>query len=230
MDIKLPQYKCHKVVHAVKIKAIAYKPNPDETGRSAASSYGAVIAPEETSILPFDVPAEFVNKHNPHVGGYYVVYEDGYASFSPANAFEEGYTLIPADHRDRVRAEAVELTAKTNAPGAFLVGDFFNTLGGDEKARLLEQHRFMWGYLNTLQARIAAFDTRPAVERQGVMLTEDPDHGPADHSAAVAALQVAAETCETNAPIHEAEGNVEQAALSRSNAQSYRAAIETLQA
>lgn len=28
------------------------------------------------------------------VGGYYVVYEDGYESWSPAEAFEKGYTLI----------------------------------------------------------------------------------------------------------------------------------------
>jgi len=27
-------------------------------------------------------------------GDYYVVYEDGYKSISPAKAFEEGYTLI----------------------------------------------------------------------------------------------------------------------------------------
>ena len=37
---------------------------------------------------------EWLDKHNPEVGGYYVVYEDGYKSFSPAKAFEEGYTLI----------------------------------------------------------------------------------------------------------------------------------------
>ena len=30
----------------------------------------------------------------PRVGGYYVVYADGYKSFSPATAFEEGYTKI----------------------------------------------------------------------------------------------------------------------------------------
>ena len=29
------------------------------------------------------------------VGGYYVRYEDGYESWSPAKAFEEGYTRIP---------------------------------------------------------------------------------------------------------------------------------------
>jgi len=33
-------------------------------------------------------------KHKPEVGGYYVVYADGYKSFSPAQAFEEGYTRV----------------------------------------------------------------------------------------------------------------------------------------
>jgi hypothetical protein len=47
---------------------------------------------------------------------------------------------------------------------------------------------------------------------------------------AVAALQIAAETCEANAPIHEAEGNHEQAECSRNNAASYRAAIARLTA
>lgn len=33
-------------------------------------------------------------RHKPVIGGYYVVYEDGYASFSPVAAFEAGYTRI----------------------------------------------------------------------------------------------------------------------------------------
>lgn len=37
---------------------------------------------------------EYVAKHKPEVGGYYVVYEDGYKSFSPASAFESGYTRL----------------------------------------------------------------------------------------------------------------------------------------
>jgi hypothetical protein len=49
-----------------------------------------------------------------------------------------------------------------------------------------------------------------------------------DFTAAIAELARAAETCEHNAPIHEAEGNAEQAALSRANAANYRAAIEAL--
>jgi hypothetical protein len=30
----------------------------------------------------------------PSVGGYYVVYDDGYKSYSPSEAFEGGYTKI----------------------------------------------------------------------------------------------------------------------------------------
>ncbi|MGF6308568.1 hypothetical protein ABIB82_002205 [Bradyrhizobium sp. i1.8.4] len=42
----------------------------------------------------FYVGGEYVRKHNPQVGGYYVVYEDGYKSFSPADAFEGGHSRI----------------------------------------------------------------------------------------------------------------------------------------
>lgn len=37
---------------------------------------------------------EWMTKHNPVVGGYLVLYDDGYCSFSPAEAFESGYTRI----------------------------------------------------------------------------------------------------------------------------------------
>lgn len=47
-------------------------------------------------------------------------------------------------------------------------------------------------------------------------------------SDAAAWLRCAAETCENNAPIHDAQGNAEQAQLSRANAASYRAAIARL--
>lgn len=41
-----------------------------------------------------DVSSFQITKHNPQIGWYYVVYEDGYVSFSPAGAFEGGYTKI----------------------------------------------------------------------------------------------------------------------------------------
>jgi hypothetical protein len=36
----------------------------------------------------------YMHQHRPQTGGYYVVYEDGYESFSPAKAFEKGYVEI----------------------------------------------------------------------------------------------------------------------------------------
>lgn len=91
---EMPRYRCHKEVWALKIIEVIHKPNPDTTGQSAASSYGATIVPAEPGYAAFDVPPEYVNKHQPEAGGYYVVYADGYASYSPAKAFEEGYTPI----------------------------------------------------------------------------------------------------------------------------------------
>ena len=35
-----------------------------------------------------------VSRYMPKPGDYFVVYDDGYESYSPAKAFEEGYTRI----------------------------------------------------------------------------------------------------------------------------------------
>lgn len=48
---------------------------------------------EEEGFAPVVLSARFVKKHDPQPGGYYVAYKDGYKSFSPAEAFESGYTL-----------------------------------------------------------------------------------------------------------------------------------------
>lgn len=79
---ELPKYKCHKEVWALKIKDIKL------------SVVDAMIIPEESGYVPFKVDFDYINKHKPQVGGYYVVYKDGYKSFSPAEAFEDGYTRI----------------------------------------------------------------------------------------------------------------------------------------
>jgi len=52
------------------------------------------IIPEESGYAPFAISSEWADKHTPAAGGYFVVYDDGYQSYSPAKAFEEGYTRI----------------------------------------------------------------------------------------------------------------------------------------
>jgi hypothetical protein len=88
-EIQMPRYRCHKEVFALKIKTV----EPDGSApRGAAGS--CIITPHESGYAPFRVDEEYCRKHNPQAGGYYVVYDDGYKSFSPAKAFEEGYRRI----------------------------------------------------------------------------------------------------------------------------------------
>ena len=78
---EMPKYKCHKEVWALKIEEL----HSSEDG-------SAMLVPAERGFAGIRVPPEYVAKHKPEAGGYYVVYSDGYRSFSPAKAFEDGYS------------------------------------------------------------------------------------------------------------------------------------------
>ena len=91
--MEMPKYRSHKVVHALKIKSIEYDSEKARSeGRETDGS--ATITPHEDEYAPIRVDENYVRKHTPTADGYYVVYKDGYKSFSPAEAFEGGYTLI----------------------------------------------------------------------------------------------------------------------------------------
>lgn len=90
---QLPAYKSHKTVRALKIASIEQTP-ADEPAAIAGGTWRLI--PEDKSYDPITVSHSFVLKHNPQPGGYYVLYADGYASFSPEQAFEEGYAPVMA--------------------------------------------------------------------------------------------------------------------------------------
>ena len=99
IGIEMPKYKCHKQVWALKIRDVVCHAHPDpgvsieEFSKDPKFSGGFLFAAEEGyAPIPFD--AEWYRKHRPKPGGYYVVYQDGYKSYSPADAFETGYTRI----------------------------------------------------------------------------------------------------------------------------------------
>lgn len=75
---EMPKYRCHKEVWALKILHVI----------------GDVLEFTEPRYAPLQVGTDYIHKHNPQDGGYYVVYKDGYKSYSPAEAFEDGYTRI----------------------------------------------------------------------------------------------------------------------------------------
>lgn len=84
--MSLPRYSSHKIVRAAKISSIG----PDTNG-----THNLNLRLPNGDIQSYGVSPDYVKKHEPKVGGYLVVYEDGYESWSPADAFEQGYTLSP---------------------------------------------------------------------------------------------------------------------------------------
>lgn len=78
----MPQYQCHKRVWALKIKDVRHRPD------------GAILYIEDPDYVSIKVDQVYIDRNHPQAGGYYVVYEDGYKSFSPGQAFESGYTRL----------------------------------------------------------------------------------------------------------------------------------------
>jgi len=81
---QLPRYRCHKIVEAAQITAIT----------AVDLGTALFLADQTTTASVYLVNDQWMAKHEPKVGGYFVRYDDGYESFSPADAFESGYTRI----------------------------------------------------------------------------------------------------------------------------------------
>lgn len=90
--MEMPRYRCHKVVHALKIEHVELHPiiNGQTDG-------GAELKIADAGFAPVTVDGAYLERHKPEAGGYYVTYADGYKSFSPALAFEDGYHEEPRD-------------------------------------------------------------------------------------------------------------------------------------
>lgn len=85
---EMPKYRCHKEVHALRITEVRQSPAGKEHD---GGSWELVV---EGNFTPITVSHEWYTKHEPKAGGYYVVYADNYTSFSPREAFVNGYTRI----------------------------------------------------------------------------------------------------------------------------------------
>jgi hypothetical protein len=95
---EMPRYRCHKEVWALKIQSVETNlPTIAELEKlinHGDESPGGFLKFEDQGYGVMSVTQDFMRKHQPRAGGYLVVYKDGYQSFSPAEAFEEGYTRI----------------------------------------------------------------------------------------------------------------------------------------
>ena len=80
---QMPKYLCTKTVWALKINRV----DINHKGK-------ALLLIENKEFAPIEVSKEYIDKHKPEKGGYYVVYADGYKSFSPGDVFDAGYEEI----------------------------------------------------------------------------------------------------------------------------------------
>lgn len=100
----LPLYRCHKEVNAAKIAKI----RGVDTGPGDQNAPGATLTFEGAaaeSLAGLVVSKAYYAKHEPQAGGYFVIYKDGYQSFSPAEAFEEGYSPIEEKKKGKGRGK-----------------------------------------------------------------------------------------------------------------------------
>ncbi len=82
---QLADWKCHKIVKAGKIIAFGADGPPSVTVEDVNGA-GCKV----------DTPPGLFARGNPNLGDYIVIYEDGYKSWSPTKAFEDGYTRVEA--------------------------------------------------------------------------------------------------------------------------------------
>lgn len=96
-SMEMPKYQCHKEVHALKIKSI----RDDDTENYYVLEFA------EKGYAPQDLLDPFMDNFrgcgsNDDLG-YLVVYEDGYKSWSPTKAFEDGYALVADSQQAKLK-------------------------------------------------------------------------------------------------------------------------------
>lgn len=123
---KLPLYRCHKVVRAARIESIKAF---NEDGDAELFLEGGLESSVSGAWMARVVPAE---GRDALIGGYFIQYEDGYASWSPSKAFEEGYAPL-ADKSETTSIEREIQTKGLTAP---------RVTPGDIEANIVSEHYF----------------------------------------------------------------------------------------
>lgn len=86
-----PRYECHKIVAAAVITEIVH---------DVGAGLVILVRPHgDGPTEPFR-PSEAAMTGRATIGGYAVIYEDGFCSVSPKDVFEAGYTPVRAKGTD----------------------------------------------------------------------------------------------------------------------------------
>jgi hypothetical protein len=92
VESSLPLWKCHKVVRAAPIRAVY--PAEGDGSKSAPEGWMVYLdgGPAPDGFPSVFVKSEVFVRGLPMPGDYFVIYDDGYQSWSPKKTFEEGYS------------------------------------------------------------------------------------------------------------------------------------------
>lgn len=82
-EVEMPRYVSHKKVWALEIDCVGPQGNPDK---------GRIVEFRDKGYAATEIPEDTFLRYQPVPGDFYVVYADGYKSFSPRKAFLEGYS------------------------------------------------------------------------------------------------------------------------------------------
>lgn len=101
----MPAYRSHKKVWALQIESVK------DLGTDTTTDENPIV--EVTFKQSHFAPRKFNlrSKPTPQAGWYFVQYEDGYESFSPAEQFEKGNTLITAESAQTFPVKMADLIA-----------------------------------------------------------------------------------------------------------------------
>lgn len=175
----IPHWRSHKVVQAAKITGMQFPPG------------GPVICmgdiPAKAAVTPA-VLARMVGMTNPKpgdgeawanlVGGYYIRYADGYESWSPADAFQQGYRrVIPNEWAEKglwaAETDDLDWDCTTGAPKLSYFAGALQVWSACQQGEV------------TVQQGADAFNVPPATIRAAVewhywMFLSGPDDKPAE--------------------------------------------------
>jgi len=91
-SMEMPRYVSHKKVWALQIASINEISVIGESEEGISGHTELLLTLVDNRYAP--IQKDCSDRPQPSAGWYYVVYPDGYFSFSPADAFEGGYTLV----------------------------------------------------------------------------------------------------------------------------------------
>jgi hypothetical protein len=93
----LPRWQSHKIVRADRIVDVITIPQGDAPPVVRWRLAGGVVVEVSDHLLTRVPPTTYSAN-----AGYYVLYDDGYESWSPAGTFEMGYTRLSEDNYETV--------------------------------------------------------------------------------------------------------------------------------